>query len=151
MTTDRPKKRSRPPVARSGKRLTANDLQQLEEFSALLLRRMRSRRLAPADVAQQSGLRQETIRSYLRAKNRPTKSSLRRLSMILGDDIAAPFRDTELAGAGERPIRLAYINSSTAMLDVHVPMPIAGALEVIEVLRKHGVAEEQAPYGGEES
>lgn len=150
MTTPRKAKRTAPPL-RSGKQLTDTQLRQLKEFSALLLRRMRSRRLSPVDVAQQTGLRQETIRSYLRAQNRPTKASLRRLIMIMGEDLAVPFGDTELAGAGERPIRLAYINSSTAMLDVHAPLPIEGALEVIAILRKHGVAEEEAPYEHDKS
>jgi predicted transcriptional regulator len=131
------------------KRLTDAHRHQLERFAKLLNERMRAQNVSVAKLAKHASLRTETVRAYVRGLNRPTKSSLRRLSMILGDDVALPFAGTELAGADEEPYSFTYVNNEVMILTAHVALTREAASEVMDVFRKHHVGESLAPYARE--
>jgi transcriptional regulator with XRE-family HTH domain len=150
-----PKRPPRQPDAglnRSAKRLTDAQRKELAQFSHLLTERMRAHSISVAKLAKHTGLRAETVRSYMRGLNRPTKGSLRRLCVILGSELARPFAGTELAGRDEDPYNVIYVSNDLVLIDAHLAMSREAANETLDVWRKHHVGEERpAPYGEEEA
>ena len=118
---------------------------ELMRFSNLLQQQMRAKALTPADIANQTWLREETIRSYIRAQSRPTRESLSLLRLVLGDEIVAPFADTDLVPPVERNYWLISLNAKRVVLRVLAPMTPEAAAAVIKTLNENGV-HELRPY-----
>lgn len=136
---------------RAPKRLSDAQRAQLARFAKALTERMRERNVSVAKLAKHTSLRTETVRAYMRGLNRPTKASLRRLCMILGEDVAQPFAGTELAGADEEPYAFTYVSNDVMILTAHVPLTREAASEIMDVFRKHHVGEALAPYGAKKN
>lgn len=144
--------RRRPPRPADGptpprttkRKLSSAELEQLKEFAKLLEeRRSASRpRISLAALAEWTRLRKETVRSYLDAINRPTKASLRRLTMIFGPDLAAPFEGTELSGPEEEPIKQTHLPDGRAILFIHMVMSEELMAQIVALIRNSGEVRE---------
>lgn len=106
---------------------------------------MREENVSIARLARWTTLRPETLRSYLRGLNRPTKGSLQRLTMIFGEELAAPFAGTELAGPDEVAIDTIHLPDGRAILIAYTIMPQSVLTQVLELLHANRVGETPAP------
>lgn len=131
-------------------RLVKDQPHDLRTFSNLLQQQMRARGLQPSDVAQKTGLREETVRSYIRAQSRPTRESLMLLRLLLGDEIVAPFADTDLVPSVERNYWFTNISAQCVVLHVIAPMTPEVMSAVIKTMNDHGVHEVRT-YASSES
>lgn len=136
--TDTPKK----PTKRA---LTVAQRDELARFAELLTQRMRAENVSIARLARWTTLRPETLRSYMNGKNRPTKGSLRRLTMIFGNELAEPFAGTELAGPDEVAIDPIYLPDGRAILIAYAIMPQPVLTQILQLLQSHQVGEQAAP------
>ena len=130
---------------RTKRRLTNAQRDDLSRFAQLLTERMRVEGVSIARLARWTTLRPETVRSYMHGLNRPTKGSLRRLTMIFGRELAEPFAGTELAGPDEMDIDSIRLPDGRHILITYTVLPHAVYTQVMELLNSNQVAEETAP------
>lgn len=142
------KQRPAPELNRSAKRLTDTQRGELARFAADLTEHMTAHHVSVGKLAKYTGLRPETVRSYMAGKNRPTKMSLRRLSMIFGTQIAKHFAGTELAGPDEEAIEPIYLHNGWVILRTYVLMPESVLGETLALWRPNKVGEIAPPVYG---
>lgn len=112
-----------------------------QRFARALRRRMIELGWTPADLARNTGLQAETVRSYLRGYILPSRRALNRLELLMGAEVGRAVDTTALSGARQRPVEVVQIASDKVLLHLELLLSVQTTKDVLEVLRRDGVLE----------
>jgi transcriptional regulator with XRE-family HTH domain len=131
-----------------GKRLTSAQAAAAMQFAKALRREMKLLNLSPGDLARATGMQPETIRAYLRGTIRPSKRSLARLCMIVGQKVATAFNQQNLSGSSIKTLEILPLSVDRVMFRMELVIPTQLAHRILVMCRDAGVIKE-APAPGQ--